>query len=180
VLRVGAGIIAAMPSEITVRWIPAESWLEVADEAWQVLHDAGLGVAHFSFVQHRPKGEAEAVAQTSGGTIVGVVTVEVKPEGYGERYEAFHGLPGPRAFVNHIGVAESARGSGVGRMLMRAAAEEVSRRGGQRLALTVDLSTDEANRVEFFRRCGLRSLRQESDNDLYGAEVAEVLAATAD
>lgn len=64
-------------------------------------------------------------------------------------------------------------------MLMRAAAEEVRRRGGQRIALMVDWSTTPAGRVRFFHACGLWSLRKDRDDDLLGAEVVEVLEATA-
>lgn len=63
-------------------------------------------------------------------------------------------------------------------MLTRAVAEEVRRRGGQRIALMVDWSTKQEGRVEFFRACGLWSLRKDSEDDLLGAEVSEVLAAT--
>jgi hypothetical protein len=64
-------------------------------------------------------------------------------------------------------------------MLMRAAAEEVRGRGGQRIALMVDWSTRQAGRVRFFHACGLWPLRKDRDDDLLGAEVDDVLAATA-
>jgi ribosomal protein S18 acetylase RimI-like enzyme len=167
-----------MTPGIMVRWVPAESWAEVANEAWHVLHDAGLGVKQVSFVRAYPD-DGVAVAETAAGEIVGVLTLMVRPEGYNERFAAFHGLPGPRALINQIGVAKPMRCQGVGRMLMRAAAEEVRSRGGQRVALMVDWSTKQADRVGFFRACGLWSLRKDRDDDLLGAEVNEILAATA-
>ena len=173
-----AGIIDAVSSKITVRWTSAESWVEVADEAWHVLHEAGLGIDKASFVRRFP-GSAVAIAETEAGEIVGVLTLRMGQEGYNERFEAFHGLPGPRALIDQIGVAESMRCQGVGRMLMRAAAEEVRSRGGQRIALMVDWSTMPAGRVRFFHACGMWSLRKDRDDDLFGAEVDEILAATA-
>lgn len=172
------GIIGAVSSGIIVRWASAESWAEVAEAAWHVLLEAGIGVNKANFVRRFPV-DAVAIAETEAGEIVGVLTLWMGPEGYNERFEAFHGLPGPRALINQIGVAESMRYQGVGRMLMRAAAEEVRSRGGQRIALMVDWSTRQAGRVRFFRACGLWSLRNDRDDDLLGAEVDEVLAATA-
>lgn len=173
-----AGIIDAVCSRFTVRWTSAKSWTKVAEAAWQVLHEAGIGVNEAIFIRRYPGG-AVAIAQTEAGETVGVLTLRMWPEGYNERFEAFHGLPGPQTLINQIGVAESMRYQGVGRMLMRAAAEEVRRRGGQRIALMVDWSTMPAGRVRFFHACGLRSLRKDRDDDLLGAEVVEVLEATA-
>lgn len=169
-----------MTQAITVRWLTSESWAVVKKSAWQLLHHAGLGVAEFSFVRrHYPsEREAVAIAETPDGEIVGVVTIAVKPEGYGEHYGPFSGLPGPRAFVQEIGVLPSMRGAGIGRSLLRAAAQEIRHRGGMRLALNVDLSSDEATRRAFFVSCGLHSLRPDRNDDIFGASVDDVIAAT--
>jgi ribosomal protein S18 acetylase RimI-like enzyme len=167
-----------MTSPITVRWVPHESFTDLATEAWRVLWDAGFQMAQWRSDRDYPS-DAIAVAETAAGDIVGVVTIRVKAEGYNERYEAFHGLPGPRAFIDEIAVAASVRRQGVGRMLMRAAAEEIRARGGHRVALTVKSSHDQAGRVDFFQACGLWSLRKDRNDDLLGAEIDEVLAATA-
>ncbi len=165
-----------MTSAITVRWVTSESWAVVKKAAWQVLHDAGLGTAEFSFLRRRYTSNREgmAIAETRTGEVVGIVTISVEPEGYNAQY----GLPGPRAFVDEIGVVPSARSAGVGRLLMCAAAQEVRRRGGLRFALDVDQSSDETTRRPFFASCGLTSLRPDRDDDILGASVDEVLAAT--
>lgn len=118
---------------------------------------------------------ARPIAQAADGQIVGVVTISVKPEPYNDQYGPFHELPGPRAFVPELGVVPFGQGTGVGRALMRAAAEEIRRRGGARLAVDVDQSTNPVGRQAFFARCGLRQLDPARD-DLLGAEVDEVLA----
>jgi hypothetical protein len=88
-----AGIIHAMTPAIMVRWVPAESWAEVANEAWHVLHDADRGVKQADFVRAYPD-DGVAVAETAAGEIVGVLTLKVRPEGYNERFEAFQAFPG--------------------------------------------------------------------------------------
>lgn len=93
-----AGIIDAVCSRFTVRWTSAKSWAKVAEAAWQVLHEAGIGVNKANFVRRYPGG-AVAIAQTEAGEIVGVLTLRIWPEGYNERFEAFHGLPGPQALI---------------------------------------------------------------------------------
>jgi GNAT superfamily N-acetyltransferase len=169
-----------MTPAITVRWVTSESWTAVKERAWQVLHDASLGTLKHNFVPRRYPSvrETAAVAETDIGDIVGVVTIAVRPEEYNDQYGPFHELPGPRAFVLEIGVAPAARRDGVGRSLLRAAAQEIRRRGAVRLALDVDRTSDETERRAFFANCGLRSLRPDRHDDILGATVDEVIAAT--
>lgn len=169
-----------MTSLITVRWVTAETWAAVKTSAAQVLHKAGLRTDQYKFLRRRYPSNTEgaAIAETSSGEIVGVVTISVRSEGYNDQYGPFHGLPGPRAFVDEIGVIPSAQGAGVGRSLMRAAAQEIRRHGALRLALRVDETSDQTVRRAFFASCGLWSLRPDRYDDLLGASVDDILDAT--
>jgi GNAT superfamily N-acetyltransferase len=169
-----------MTSLITVCWVTAETWATVKTSAAQVLHEAGLRTNDYKFLRRRypSNSEGAAIVENSNGEIVGVVTISVRSEGYNDQFGPFHGLPGPRAFVDEIGVIPSAQGAGVGRALMRAAAQEIRRRGALRLALRVDEASDQTVRRAFFASCGLWSLRPDRYDDLLGASVDEVLDVT--
>ncbi|KJK50424.1 hypothetical protein UK23_10505 [Lentzea aerocolonigenes] len=171
-----------MNSAITIEWVTPESWSRDKLPAWQVLNRAGSRTEQRRFVtRYYPTGEAgAAIARNSAGEIVGVVTIAVQRGAYNEQYGPFSGRFDPRAFVHEIGVSPAAKRSGVGTALMRAAAEEIRSRGAQCLALDVDLTGDveEATRRAFFTRCGLVSLRPDRNDDIMGAAVEEVIAAT--
>lgn len=170
-----------MNSEITIEWATMESWNRDSGAVWQVLNRAGLQVEQYNFARRKAPtgGKAVAIARDPEGVIVGVVTTEVVPGSYGDQYGPFYGQFDPRAFVWEIGIVPAAKRMGIGSALMNAAAKEIRSRGAQCLALDVDLNGDQTERRAFFTRCGLVSLRPDRNDDIMGASVDDVIAATA-
>ncbi|MFI9811496.1 GNAT family N-acetyltransferase [Saccharothrix variisporea] len=121
---------------------------------------------------------AVALAETSDGRAVGVVQADFTQE-YNERFGRLAGLSGPQCMVHKIAVLPTVRRSGTGRLLMHETSQEARRRRCTHMALMVDWSTPAAERVAFFKACGLRSLMPTSDDDLYGADLETVLKVTA-
>jgi GNAT superfamily N-acetyltransferase len=78
-----------------------------------------------------------------------------QPAGYVAFYPVFSFFKGGRVLlVENLYVAESARGLGLGRRLLAAAAREAVEHGYSRLELNVRGDSPEARR--FYERCGLR------------------------
>lgn len=163
---------------ITVRWPDRHDEPELGRRIWEVLDGAGLKVEQFKLI-HRPLTDPVALAETADGRAVGVVRADFRPEPFNERFGELAGLPGPRCLVNQIAVLPTERRSGIGRLLMHETAQEARRRRCTNMALMVDWSTSTAERVAFFKACGLHSLAPERGDDLYGADVETVLKATA-
>ncbi len=85
--------------------------------------------------------------------------------------------PAPQAFVAGLFVARGHRRRGVGRLLLQQFAAEARDAGYTFLTLIADHGDGLADRVEFFRQCGLASLTPEDPDVAFGAPVISLLGA---
>lgn len=83
---------------------------------------------------------------------------------------------GPQAWINWMGVQPAARRRGVGQALLQAFANEARQHGCTYLAAMISWADDPADRVAFFRRCGLQDLVPGKPDDIVGAPIADILS----
>ena len=99
------------------------------------------------FERELRRAEAFVIVADKGGEIVGYA--------YGTREERdWNALLDEHGYVHDIFVAPEARRDGVGRKLMLAAIDELTRRGAPRIVLTTMVSNEAAQRL--FASCGFR------------------------
>lgn len=118
-----------------------------------------------------------ALAETTEGRVVGVVWTRFNQEAH-EHFGQLARLAEPLCMVDRLAVLPTYRRSGIGRLLMHKAAQEARLRRCTHMTLWVDRATPPAERVAFFRACGLLPLNPSRDGDLYGADIETVLEAT--
>ncbi|WP_022906591.1 GNAT family N-acetyltransferase [Curtobacterium sp. B18] len=112
------------------------------------------------------------LAAWNAGAIEGVVTGTFGSDFQGD--PSFGSLdlpPGPHAFLTRIYVAPAARRRGVGLDLLKAFADEALARRCEYVAGVVDLSSEYAEREEFFTASGFAI----SDDHMIGALATEVV-----
>jgi GNAT superfamily N-acetyltransferase len=105
------------------------------------------------------------------GMLTGSFDSNVAESGAFESYE----LPvAPHAFLDRIHVHSAVRHTGVGGALIAAYAAEAAERGCTFVGGTIDVSSDPAARVLFFKRCDFRVVGQEN----FGARPSDLLGRT--
>jgi GNAT superfamily N-acetyltransferase len=89
-------------------------------------------------------------------------------------FESYELPVAPHAFLDRIHVHSAERRAGVGGALVAAYGAEAAERGCTFVAGTIDVSSDPAARIRFFKQCGFRVVGQEN----FGARPADLLGGT--
>ncbi|GIJ36625.1 GNAT family N-acetyltransferase [Micromonospora sediminimaris] len=152
-------------------------FLEEADRPamCRMLEDSGDVALNVLLRYRRPSSLYTTFVAVRGDAIEGMLTgsfdSNVAESGAFESYE----LPvAPHAFLDRIYVHSAVRHAGVGGALIAAYAAEAAERGCTFVAGTIDVSSDPAARIMFFKRCGFHVVGQEN----FGARPADLLGGT--
>lgn len=105
--------------------------------------DFAVFESYFARSTDYPPGTRTVVAEGADGTVLGYLTVRPETEHFGGEQ---------RGYVERLAVAESAEGTGIGRLLLDWAAEWARSRGYATIALDVFASNERARR--FYGRNG--------------------------
>jgi ribosomal protein S18 acetylase RimI-like enzyme len=110
-------------------------WKDDSGVAIRALDDSREGIA--KFLERNPRSCFVAVPADAADKVLGVILC---------------GHDGRRAYIYHTTVGEECRGKGIGRSLVEAAEEAVSKEGISRIALLAFKSNDAGNR--FWEKLG--------------------------
>lgn len=163
---------------VNVRWPDASNKARLGMDVWNVFNQAGMRADDYRNRPPRRWFDELAVAEDGARRVVGAVQARFNQEYDEELFGEFSGLPGLQCYVEKIAVLPSLQGAGVGTLLMHETADEARRQRCTHLALRTDWTTEWKGRVKLFKRCGLRSLVPEREDDLYGADVETILHVT--